>query len=147
MKDMMKAWTAVDYGGVEALQLSDTSIPRVGTGELVLKVKAAAVNPLDIKLVHGYLKEIMPLDFPFVPGNDCAGEVVGVGENVIGYAVGDHVCAMSDAAGAFAQYVKVTAGPKTARVPSTLTEVQAAALPEAGSTAMTVLHALPAEGG
>lgn len=144
---MMKAWTASDYDGIEGLKLVETDVPRAGAGELVLELVSAAINPLDIKLLHGYLKQLMPLHFPFIPGNDCAGRVVEVGDGIEGYAAGDLVCAMSDGAGAFAQYVMVTTGPKTARVPSGVSAEIAAALPEAGLTAMTVLRALPAQAG
>lgn len=83
----MKAWQASAYGAegnpadtIANLKLADVEIPSAGAGQIQVKVKLAAVNPIDWKLFSGGLHGICPCTFPYVPGFDIMGEVTAVGE-------------------------------------------------------------------
>ncbi|MEU4899852.1 alcohol dehydrogenase catalytic domain-containing protein, partial [Streptomyces sp. NPDC022067] len=71
----MKAITLQQYGGPEDLELTELATPKVAPGEVLVRVKAAGVNPADWKVAAGYLDEVMEAHFPFIPG----WEVSGVG--------------------------------------------------------------------
>jgi NADPH:quinone reductase-like Zn-dependent oxidoreductase len=88
MPPTMRAWRIHHYGGVEAMQFESIPRPTPAAGELVIKMNAASVNPIDWKIREGILKAVMPLEFPRVLGRDAAGEVVAVGEGVTGWTPG-----------------------------------------------------------
>jgi len=73
----MRALRIHAYGGPEQLHLEDVALPLPGKGQLLLKVKAASVNPIDWKMRKGLLAGVFPLSFPRTLGRDCAGEVDG----------------------------------------------------------------------
>ncbi|MFI5830960.1 NADP-dependent oxidoreductase [Streptomyces sp. NPDC051578] len=87
----MKAITYNAYGTPPALSLVDVPHPRVGPGEVLVRVKAAGVNPVDWKLAAGFLDSTLEVRFPVVPGWDVAGVVEAVGDDTFDYAVGDEV--------------------------------------------------------
>jgi NADPH2:quinone reductase len=91
-------------GGPEVLELDRIDAPAPGAGELLVSVGAAGVNYIDTYHRRG----IYPRDLPFVPGAEGAGTVLAVGEDVTGFAAGDHV-AWADAPGSYAQQVVVSA--------------------------------------
>ncbi|NJP67598.1 NADP-dependent oxidoreductase [Streptomyces spiramenti] len=138
----MRAITYQEYGGPENLRLTDVPDPKVGPGEVLIRVKAAGVNPVDWKLASGGLDPLMQTYFPVIPGWDVAGVVEAVGMDTPEYAVGDEVIgyARKDYVqhGTYAELV--TAGVRhLARKPAALGWEQAAGLPLAGLTALQAL--------
>lgn len=133
----MKASQITDYGGAEVHRLNEVERPTAGTGQVVVEVHAAGVNPFDWKLRAGYLKETIPLQFPATLGGDCSGTVAQVGAGVSGVSVGDEIYGLANAtggAGSFAEFVAVTAG-QLAPKPAELSHAEAAGLPLAGASA------------
>ncbi|MEU4043628.1 NADP-dependent oxidoreductase [Streptomyces antibioticus] len=141
----MKAISYSRYGGPEVLEYGDLRDPKVGPDSVLVKVRAAAVNPVDWKARQGYLDPVLDAVFPVVPGWDVAGVVVGLGAGVVEYAVGDEVIGYVRedvlSRGTFAEYVAAPVR-TLARKPRTLTWEEAAGLPLTGLTAYQVLHRL-----
>jgi NADPH:quinone reductase-like Zn-dependent oxidoreductase len=78
----MKAILLHGYGSVDQLVYEEVPIPLAGAGEVLLKMASTSVNPIDYKIRRGDMKDIMPLQLPFIPGYDLAGQVVALGEGV-----------------------------------------------------------------
>lgn len=127
------------------LRCGEVADPKVGPGQVLIEVRAAAVNPVDWKVMAGGLDSMMDTVFPVIPGWDVAGVVVRTGPDTPDFAPGDEVMAYArkDAvqAGTFAEYVSVAA-PSLARKPAALDWAQAAGLPLAGLTALRSLDRL-----
>jgi NADPH2:quinone reductase len=137
----MKAIVVDEYGSPKNARLTDVDTPKVKDGFLLVKMHAAAVNPFDVKIVTGMVKDWVPVEFPYIPGMDGAGEVVDIGGGVRNWRKGDAVLAQFPR-GAFAQYALISASDKKlARKPSALDFERAAAIPEAGLTANTMVRA------
>ncbi|NHW46766.1 NADP-dependent oxidoreductase [Paenarthrobacter sp. MSM-2-10-13] len=141
----MKAITYQRYGSPEVLELTDQPMPKVGPGMVLVKVKATSVNPVDWKIMAGYLDSFMDLQFPAIPGWDVAGvvEAVGIdaphfkpGDEVISYGRKDYVHG-----GSFAEYIALPER-LLARKPQSLEWNESAGLPLAGLTALQVLNRL-----
>jgi NADPH:quinone reductase-like Zn-dependent oxidoreductase len=122
----MKAVVVHQYGGPEVLKFEDYPDPVPGAGEVLVRVAAASVNPIDYKRRAGLTKDFYPLKFPGLIGVDVAGTVVKLGVGVEGFSVGDQVFAMADNTYAELCVVKATV---LAKVPKGLDLIQAAALP------------------
>ena len=122
----MKAIVVRQYGGPEVLRFEDYPDPVPGQGEVLVKVAATSVNPIDYKRRAGLTKDFYPLKFPGLIGVDIAGTVAKVGPGVQGFSVGDQVFAMADNTYAELCVVKAEA---LAKVPKGLDLIQAAALP------------------
>lgn len=122
----MKAVVLSEYGDASKLVLAEEPDPRPGPGEVLVRVAAASVNPVDWKLRSGALRAYLPLQLPAVLGRDASGEVLEVGPGVQGFAAGDHVLGLVRRA--YAELV-VAAADAWARVPSGLELRDAAALP------------------
>ncbi|MFF4194443.1 alcohol dehydrogenase catalytic domain-containing protein [Nonomuraea sp. NPDC001831] len=138
----MKALVAAAYGPLEQLRVHDVPDPSPGPGQVQVRVQAAALNPIDVKLVTGELRAMFPVTHPFVPGVDATGVVAAVGEGVTRFAAGDEVIAYAGAASAMiAEYALVGEGPELVHRPRALSPVHAAALPMAAMTAHCVLAA------
>lgn len=137
----MKAVRIHNYGGPEQLKLESIAIPYPAADEVLIKVHAAAVNPLDWKVREGYLAEVIPHTLPLTLGWDFAGEVVAVGENVEKWRVGDAVYARPDFSknGAYAEYITVSADEIAAK-PETLSWQKSAAVPLVTLTAWQALN-------
>ena len=90
----MKAIVLHQYGGPEQLRYEDTDVPNYGDNEVLVRVRATSVNPIDFKLRSGAAKARMPLEFPAILGRDLAGEVVEAGRNVTGFPKGMRVMAL-----------------------------------------------------
>lgn len=108
--EKMKAVRVHNYGGPEVLRFEDAPRPTPISGELLVRVHAASVNPIDWKARAGYLKDYVPLPLPFIPGWDVSGVVEEVGPTVTKLKKGDEVYARTDVAhngGAYAEYVVV----------------------------------------
>lgn len=144
----MKALVAQSYGPVEELSVIDRPVPEPAAGQVLVQVQAAALNPLDVILITGRLRQFMPAEHPFVPGMDAAGVVTAVGEGVTGFAPGDEVVAFThDTTGTIAEYALVAEGPGLVRRPAGLDAVRAAALPVTSMTAAALLAAAEVKAG
>ncbi|WP_406433999.1 NADP-dependent oxidoreductase [Streptomyces sp. NBC_00631] len=142
----MKGISYSRYGGPEVLEYGEVKDPKVGPDSVLVKVRAAAVNPVDWKCREGHLNGVLDAVFPVVPGWDVSGVVVQPGSAVTEFAVGDEVIGYVRedflSRGTFAEYVAAPVR-TLARKPRNLTFDQAAGLPLAGLTAYQVLvHAL-----
>ncbi|MET8112534.1 NADP-dependent oxidoreductase [Streptomyces prasinus] len=139
----MKAISYARYGGPEVLELTETPEPRVGPDSVLVKVRAAAVNPVDWKCREGYLDQLLAPVFPVIPGWDVSGVVVRPGAAVPEFAAGDEVIGYVRedflSRGTFAEYVAAPVR-ALARKPRNLSFEEAAGLPLAGLTAYQVLH-------
>jgi NADPH:quinone reductase-like Zn-dependent oxidoreductase len=127
----MKAVVLKEYGDVDQLELREVPEPKVGAGEVKVRVVGASINPIDWKLRSGAAKGRMPLQLPAILGRDAAGEVVEIGAGVTSFAVGMRVLGL--VMGAYAERVvaKVDAW---AEVPASLDLADAAAIPLVGLT-------------
>lgn len=141
----MKAMAYASYGGVEKLEQLELPLPKVGPGTVRIKIKAAGVNPVDWKVMAGYLDPILEVNFPAVPGWDVAGVVDAVGYDTPEFSVGDEVHAYGRrdtvGIGSFAEYLTLPAA-AVAHKPKQLSFEEAAALPLTGGTALRALDAL-----
>ena len=122
----MKAVVLREYGGPEKLKYEEVADPVAGEGQVLVRVAATSVNPIDYKLRSGIFKDFMPLTFPAILGNDFSGIVRAVGAGVSGFAVGDKVMGMADSSDA--ELVAAKVGSVT-HLPDGLDLVEAAALP------------------
>lgn len=121
-------------------ELLELPRPEPGPGDLLVRVRAASVNPLDYKIRDGAVKVLIPYSFPLILGNDLAGEVEAIGPGVTRFQVGDAIYARldKDRIGAIAEYALVREG-AAAKKPARLDHVQAASLPLVGLTAWQAL--------
>src|ERR1700722_9941163 len=92
----MKAIVIEGYGGPDRLLLRERPDPKPGAGEILVRVHAAGVNPVDWKIRRGDLRMVLRVDFPYIPGGDVAGEVVEVGAGVTQFRPGDAVVSFVD---------------------------------------------------
>lgn len=129
----MQAIRVHNYGGPEQLKLEQVPRPVPKEGEVLVRVYAAGVNPVDWKIREGWLKDFMPMQFPYIPGWDIAGAVEEVGPGVTAFRPGQAVFGQS-ALGAYAEY---TTGPvnKLAFKPKKLSMEEAATIPIGATTA------------
>ena len=137
----MIAAELTDYGDPSRFRIAEVAEPVPAAGEIRVKIAAAGVNPVDVKLRRGYLKDWMPLVFPARIGGDVAGTVDAVGAGVTEFRVGDRVMGMINpmANGAYAQKV-VFAAASFAIVPDSLDLVAAAALPTGALTGTQLIE-------
>jgi len=134
----MKAVVVHQYGGPEVLKFEDYPNPVPGTGEVLVRVAATSVNPIDYKRRAGLTKDFYPIKFPGLIGVDIAGTVVKIGSGVESFSVGDQVFAMAD--NTYAELCVVNAA-VLAKVPKGLDLLQAAALPLVTTTGNQLLIA------
>ena len=90
----MRAIVINEYGPSEKLTMSELAPPRPGPDDLLIRVRAAGVNPVDWKIRSGMVRWMLWLKFPFIPGFDISGEVAEVGANVKQFKPGDSVYAL-----------------------------------------------------
>ena len=128
--------------------LRDIEMPKVGDNDLLVKVKAAAVNPLELLIAHGDVKMVVPYHFPLTIGNEMSGVVEQVGASVKDFQVGDRVFGRLpiNRIGAFAEYVTVDAA-AVAKTPDYLSDIEAAAVPLTALTAEQALDILKLKSG
>ncbi|MBB4915448.1 NADP-dependent oxidoreductase [Streptosporangium saharense] len=134
-----RAVTVPSYGGAEELRLTEVPVPSPGPGQVLLRVHAAGVNPVDWKIRAGLLKEFIPVALPYTPGGEAAGEVVAVGEGVSAWAAGDEV--FGPVAGGYADHTLAEAD-RLATKPADLSWEAAAGLYSSAETANRVLDLL-----
>jgi NADPH:quinone reductase-like Zn-dependent oxidoreductase len=127
-----------EYGGPEVLHVGAAEEPHAGAGQVRVAVTAAGVNPIDWKIRSGAMAQVLPVEFPSVPGVEVAGVVDEIGDGVTDVAVGDEVFGFSVGGGA-AEYALLE---HYAAKPAGLSWAEAAALPVAVETAVRTLDLL-----
>jgi len=134
----MKAAYISRYGNIDDIQFDEQPKPSLTEDAVLVKVHAASINPLDLRVLEGEFKAILPVKFPFILGNDFAGTVVEVGSKVTQFKAGDEVYAKTDLNGAFAEYTVVQQS-SLALKPQNISMEQAAALPLVALTSWQAL--------
>ncbi|MEK4368362.1 NADP-dependent oxidoreductase [Paenibacillus sp. FSL H7-0940] len=136
----MKAVVINQYGSKEELVEQEVNKPRAEANQVVVKLEATSINPIDWKLREGYLKEMYDWEFPIILGWDVAGVITEIGSNVSKWKVGDRVFSRPDTTrfGSYAEYTAVDEH-LLAKLPDSISYEEAAAVPLAGLTAWQVL--------
>jgi NADPH:quinone reductase-like Zn-dependent oxidoreductase len=140
----MKAIVVHEYGGPEVLKFEEYPDPVPAKGEVLVRVAAASVNPLDYKRRRGLTKDYYPIHFPGLIGVDMAGTVIKIGPGAEGFSVGDRVFAMAD--NTYAELCAVNVA-ILAKVPTGLDLIEAAALPLVTTTGNQLLSATGVKSG
>jgi len=136
----MKAAIIEQYGGPEVLKIAEVSKPVPGPGEVLIKVFAASVNPVDWKIRKGNLKMMLSKKFPKILGIEVSGIVEELGENVHSLKKGQRVFAGKGyEGGGYAEYVKAEAG-RTIAIPDNISHEEACTMAVAGMTALQGLR-------
>jgi NADPH:quinone reductase-like Zn-dependent oxidoreductase len=141
MEDLlMRAAVMTGYGKKHRVELRDMPEPQIREDEVLVKIHAASINPVDIKIRKGQMKSLLKYRFPQIMGNDIAGTVVRIGSRVTSFQPGDEVYSRlsKNRLGGFAEYVAVDEK-DLALKPENTTFEEAAALPLVG---LTVYQAL-----
>jgi NADPH:quinone reductase-like Zn-dependent oxidoreductase len=136
----MKAIQIHKYGGPGVLKYEDAPKPSPGADDVIIKVFATSVNPIDWKIREGHAKGMFPVKFPLIPGWDVSGEIDEVGSNILNFRKGDEVYSRPDPTknGTYAEYVVVKANLVNGK-PQSIDHEKAAAVPLAGLTAWQAL--------
>lgn len=136
----MKAIVIDQYGDKEQLKERQVERPSITADQALLEIHATSINPIDWKLREGYLKDMLPFEFPIILGWDAAGVIAEAGSNVSNFKVGDRVFARpaTTRQGTYAEFVPVEEG-LLAHMPETMSYEEAAAIPLAGLTAWQCL--------
>ncbi|CAH0306579.1 NADP-dependent oxidoreductase [Rhodococcoides fascians] len=138
----MIAYGFDEYGGPDTETFLDLPVTEPGSGQLLVAVHAAGVNPADWKVRAGNRKDTVQITLPAVLGREVSGTVVGVGSGVDGFSVGDEVFgATASGHGGYAQYTLLNAA-GTAHKPEAVSWSVAATLPVAAGTAFDALRGL-----
>src|SRR6204780_4499639 len=140
----MRAIVVHEYGGPEGLKFEEYPDPVPGRGEVLVRVAAASVNPIDYKRRAGLTKDFYPMHFPSLIGVDMSGTVVEVGPGVEDFTAGDQVFAMAD--NTYAELCVVKAD-VLADIPEGLDLIEAAALPLVTVTGNQLLSATEIKAG
>jgi NADPH:quinone reductase-like Zn-dependent oxidoreductase len=138
---MPKAVRFDEYGGIDVLHVVEVERPAPGTGQVLVEVKAAAINPGEAAIREGVYAKQWPATFPSGQGSDLAGVVAEIGEAVDRFAVGDEVIGYTDNRTSHAEYVLVEQQNLTHR-PSGVSWVAAGSLYVAGTTAYAAVRAV-----
>lgn len=136
----MKTASISVFGGPEVVTLHPLDLSKPGADEALVSVEAASVNPLDLKIMAGYMQPVFPVELPYTPGTDFSGIVSSVGERVTHLKPGDRVFgrSMPTAGGAFARQL-IIAATELCLIPASMSFEQAAALPTTFGTAQQAL--------
>ena len=138
----MKAAQLTQYGGKEAIVVSDIPQPEMTDGKVLVAVHDAGVNPFDWKVQNGYMKDFIPLTLPLTLGGDFSGVVKEVGEGVTDFKPGDEVYGQANAvageSGSFAEFA-LTKPDSIALKPKSLDFKQSGSLPLAGVSAVQAI--------
>ena len=134
----MQAIRVYEYGAADQLKLEVAPQPEPKAGEVLVRVKAAGVNPADWKFRNGYMKAFVPLNFPWTPGLEGAGVVEAVGPDVTEFKPGDAVFGPINAT--YAEYTLAPVG-ELALKPATLSFDEAASVPVGALTAWEAVEA------
>jgi NADPH:quinone reductase-like Zn-dependent oxidoreductase len=136
----MRAFIVDRYGSKDGVRFGEMPDPELRDDDVLVQIRAASVNPLDLKIRDGKLKPILPYRLPLILGNDLAGVVVGVGSRVRRFKPGDEVYARpaQERIGTFAEFIAMNEA-DVAMKPENLTMEEAASIPLVGLTAWQVL--------
>lgn len=136
----MKAVRVHEYGSPEVLRYEDAPRPVPGAGEVLVRIHATAINPVDWKVRAGHVKNWIPYTLPMIPGWDFSGVIESVGPGSGNWKAGDEVYGRPDLRrdGAYAEYIAVRAS-EIALKPKSIDHVHAAAIPLAALTAWQAL--------
>jgi NADPH:quinone reductase-like Zn-dependent oxidoreductase len=137
----VKAVRFDEYGGVDVLKVVDVPRPVAGSGQVLVGVKAAGINPGEAKIRDGLMHSRWPATFPSGQGSDLAGIVAETGPGVTGFEAGDEVIGWTDNRASQAEYVIVEAEHLTPKPPAVPWDV-AGALFVAGVTAYAAVRAV-----
>ena len=138
---MPKAVRFDEYGEIDVLEVVEVPLPAPGAGEVLVEVRAAAINPGEAKIRTGALRDQWPATFPSGEGSDLSGVVAELGPGVTGFAIGDEVLGFTNNRASHAQFVIARAdelAPKPPRVPWEV----AGSLFVAGTTAYAAVRAV-----
>jgi NADPH:quinone reductase-like Zn-dependent oxidoreductase len=132
----MKVIRIHNYGGPKVLKYEDSPRPQAQAGEVLIRVHAAGVNPIDWKVREGHMKDFWPHKFPLILGWDLSGVVKKLGRGVARFKIGDEVYSLPDPTrnGAYADYIVVRES-EVALKPNSLHHIRAAGVPLAALTA------------
>jgi NADPH:quinone reductase-like Zn-dependent oxidoreductase len=136
----MKTVRIHEYGNADVLHLEEIPVPQIASDELLIKIHAASVNPVDWMVREGYLKDMHLHKLPLTLGQDFSGTVEKVGSSVTEFKIGDKVFGRPslEKDGSYAEFIEVKAT-EVALMPKTITYDEAATLPVAGTTAWETL--------
>lgn len=136
----MKAFVIDKFGDHTVIQEKEMPIPDVGSDDILVKVHATTVNPIDWKMREGLYVDYFPVEFPFILGSDFSGEVLEIGSDVQNFKVGDLVYgkAKTTRNGSYAEYIAVPQNEACSK-PNVVDHTQAAAIPTVGITAWEAL--------
>ena len=140
---MSRAVRFDEYGGVDVLNVVDVADPVAGPGQLLVRVRAAGINPGESKIREGLLHELWPATFPSGQGSDLAGVVEAVGADVSGFEPGDEVIGFTDNRASQAELAVIDAEHATLK-PASVPWKVAGALFVAGATAYAAVRAVVA---
>ena len=126
------------YGGPDALKIDNIAMPIAASGQVIVRVRAAGINGLDWKIRDGWLQNDFPLPLPATLGVELAGEVIEVGQDVSGFAVGDRIMGPVSGLGAYADFVAIASN-TLVKTPASLSDERAAAIPVGALTAWQAL--------
>jgi len=135
----MKAITLRSFGGPDVFEFVDVATPKPGAGQVLVRVHATSINPLDFQVRRGDYPDLVPL--PAITGHDVSGVVEEIGAGVTGFAVGDEVWytpQIFDGPGSYAEY-HVAAESIIGKKPASLSHLEAASLSLVGGTAWEAL--------
>ena len=137
----MKAAIIDRYGSPEVLQIKEVERPQIESDQMLVKVHASSINPIDWKIRKGLLKNRSGNDFPMILGYDLSGEVIEVGDRINEFHPGDLIYARLDQStgGAYAEYAAVSKQVAAAK-PNNMTHEEAATVPLAAMTALQALQ-------
>lgn len=136
----MKAIVIEEYGDKNTLVEKDIETPKISENQVLVEVHATSINPIDWKVREGYLKEMLPFEFPIILGWDASGVVVEAGSDVTDFKVGDRVFTRPATTnrGTYAEYLAVDSN-LLAKMPKEMSFEEAASTPLAGLTAWQCL--------
>ncbi len=138
----MKAAQITEYGDVAQININEIEVPSPALNQVLIEVHASSINPFDLLVLGGHVKEVMPLNLPATIGGDIAGVVTAIGDEVTDFTIGDkvygHANAVAGNSGAFAESA-VTKTSQIAKMPNNIDFAQAAALPLVGVSALQAL--------
>jgi NADPH2:quinone reductase len=137
----MRAFALEEFGKPGSIE--DAPVPEPSAGQVRIRVAAAGLNPFDVAVIHGYVKDQMEHRFPLIPGGDASGTVEAIGEGVLDRSIGDEVFGSVgkrlQGEGTLAEYATMSTA-TVALKPAAFQHVQAAAIPVAGVTALTMVE-------
>jgi NADPH:quinone reductase-like Zn-dependent oxidoreductase len=142
---LMRAVVVMEYGG--KAEIVELPKPEVGPGQILIKIAAAGMNPMDRTIAGGVWKSVMAATFPMILGFDFAGVVGDIGEEATRFGVGESIMGQLllppvGAFGTYAEYVAVSEQATLTRIPSGVDPAVAAAAPTAGMSGLAIVDSL-----